>query len=225
MTTTRKLNEELLRECKICHIYKSLKSFRQSRGTRLNYSSTCNKCRSTRRRLKNITQHKCRICGGQAKTNDQRCQQCIIKAKNYYNRTREIRLLKRKQYHQKHKKSILQYQKTRLQHNALAKLALRLRIRLYSAVKRNQKSGSAVRDLGCPIEFLKQHLESKFQPGMTWDNYGNGKNKWSIDHIIPLSSFNLENRDELLKAVHYTNLQPLWSSENSAKCDKLGGII
>jgi hypothetical protein len=53
--------------------------------------------------------------------------------------------------------------------------------------------------------------------GMTWENHG----KWHIDHRKALATFNLENRDELLKAVHYTNLQPLWSFENQSKGIKL----
>jgi hypothetical protein len=88
-----------------------------------------------------------------------------------------------------------------------------LRQRLCAAIRHKSKKGSAVRDLGCTIEELKQHLESQFGPGMSWENYG----KWHIDHIIPLSSFDLSKRDELLKACHYTNLQPLWAKDNIKK--------
>jgi hypothetical protein len=86
-------------------------------------------------------------------------------------------------------------------------------------LKKNAKSGSAVRDLGCSIEQLKQHLESKFQTNMSWNNYG--PTGWHIDHIIPLSKFNLSIREELLKACHYTNLQPLWAIDNICKGNKL----
>ena len=93
------------------------------------------------------------------------------------------------------------------------KIARNLRARLNKAIKGNWKSGSAVSDLGCSISLLKQHLESKFQPGMTWDNYG----KWHIDHIEPLCKFDLTNGVELKKACHYSNLQPLWWHDNLNK--------
>ena len=74
-------------------------------------------------------------------------------------------------------------------------------------------------DLGCTIPELKQYLESKFQEGMTWENWG--VHGWHIDHIIPLSSFDLADRDQLLTAFHYTNLQPLWAQANWSKGDRI----
>lgn len=56
---------------------------------------------------------------------------------------------------------------------------------------------------------------------MSWDNYGQQVGKWNIDHIIPLSAFNLSDRNQLLKACHYSNLQPLWAVNNYSKGDKI----
>jgi hypothetical protein len=92
-----------------------------------------------------------------------------------------------------------------------------LRSRLNKAIK-GIRRGSAVKDLGCSIEELKVYLESKFLPEMTWNNYG--KYGWHIDHIKPLSGFNLSNIEQLKEACHYTNLQPLWAKDNLSKGSK-----
>lgn len=92
-----------------------------------------------------------------------------------------------------------------------------LHTRLSRAVSNNNKRGSAVSDLGCSIQHLKLHLELFWDEGMAWSNYGKGERQWSIDHIKPLASFDLTDRTQLLQAVHYTNLQPLWHIDNMTK--------
>lgn len=102
--------------------------------------------------------------------------------------------------------------------NVLLKVANNIRVRLRRALKNSQKIGSAIEDLGCSVEELRLYLESMFDLNMTWDNYG--LYGWHIDHIKPLSSFDLSNKEEFLKACHYTNLQPLWAKDNYKKSDK-----
>lgn len=97
-----------------------------------------------------------------------------------------------------------------------------IRSRLKSAVKNNNKSGSAIKSLGCSISEFKEYMESKFKPGMSWNNWA--LDGWHIDHIVPLSSFDLSQPEELAKACHYTNLQPLWASENIRKGGSRAGI-
>ena len=127
----------------------------------------------------------------------------------------------KRQYYQDNKKSINDKSIVFLKNNLNARLASNLRRRLVTAIKRGSKAGSAVKDLGCTINEFKNYLEFKFQPGMTWENYGFGKNKWNIDHIMPLVSFDLSDRKQFLKSCHYTNMQPLWMLDNfkkGAKC-------
>ena len=38
--------------------------------------------------------------------------------------------------------------------------------------------------------------------------------KIHFDHIKPVSKFNLKDEEELLKCCHYTNFQPLISTDN-----------
>jgi hypothetical protein len=138
-----------------------------------------------------------------------------IYAKSYYEKNKDILKNYKKQYYQKNKETINKKSIHFLKNNINAKLSSYLRRRLIKAVKNNFKAGSAVRELGCSIDFLKQYLESKFQPGMSWDNYG--LRGWHIDHIVPLASFDLGSKQDFLKACHYTNLQPLWAAENYSK--------
>lgn len=136
----------------------------------------------------------------------------------------EEKIRKTKQIYYKKNKSKIQAQnrikdKDRYKNNINYRIARILRKRMNEAIKNNYKSGSAVKDLGCSIEyFVKEYMPSKFQEGMTWDNYG--LYGWHIDHIIPLSSFDLTDRGQLLKACHYSNLQPLWAEDNLRKGSK-----
>jgi hypothetical protein len=111
-----------------------------------------------------------------------------------------------------------EYERERLDSDIQFKMTKYLRNRMRGALRRNQKSGSAVHDLGCSIEDLKLWLENQFQPGMTWENYGK---EWQIDHIIPLSSVDLSDRKQFLKVCNWFNLQPLWAHENISKGDKI----
>ena len=95
------------------------------------------------------------------------------------------------------------------------KLSSLLRTRLRDVLNGRIKSGSSVRDLGCSLTELKEHIESMFKEGMSWENHG--KYGWHIDHMLPLSSFDLTDREQLLIACNYKNLQPLWAFENLSK--------
>lgn len=107
------------------------------------------------------------------------------------------------------------YTKQKLATDLEFRLCHALRSRLCRAVKNNQKNGSAIRHLGCSISEFKQHIETLWKPGMTWENWA--RSGWHIDHIIPLSAFDLTDPAQFIKACHYTNLQPLWASENFKK--------
>lgn len=105
------------------------------------------------------------------------------------------------------------YKRKLLKTNTNARIACNVRNRLYKIVK--SKSCNTKDLLGCSFNELRQHLESMWSPGMSWENYSHSG--WHIDHIRPLSSFDLTNSKDLKEAMHYSNLQPLWASENMSK--------
>lgn len=169
----------------------------------------------------------CSICDMNKSINDFNKNQ-----KNKDGRRTECRLCqssKQKLYTKNNSNKIKNYRITNKvkinKHKALKKktdiqyrLQCNLRTRFCNAVKDNFKSGSAVSDLGCTIADFKLYIEKEFVEGMTWDNWG--RCTWHLDHKIPLSKFDLTNRQELLRAVHYTNLQPMWAKENLEKAAK-----
>lgn len=66
--------------------------------------------------------------------------------------------------------------------------------------------------IGCDADKFRRHMESLFKEGMTWGNYG--KKGWTIDHKIPMGL--AKSHEEVLKLSHFSNLRPLWNSENCA---------
>ena len=90
--------------------------------------------------------------------------------------------------------------------------------RILLALKGKSKSADTITLLGVSnIEFLWAYLEKQFKSGMTRENHG----LWHVDHIIPCSSFDLTKPEEQAKCFHYTNLQPLWASENLSKGNRI----
>ena len=110
-----------------------------------------------------------------------------------------------------------EYMRRRRQTDPEFRLYQSLRSRVRQALKGLSKSARTLELLGCPIEELVKHLEAKFLPGMTWANHG----EWHIDHILPISAFNLTDPEQQRKACHWSNLQPLWAVDNLRKGAKI----
>lgn len=93
----------------------------------------------------------------------------------------------------------------------------RLRSRLWHAVEQcgGAKSAKTMELVGCTIPELRQHLESLFTDGMSWENIG----KWHIDHKMPCAMFDLSKPEEQRKCFLWSNLQPLWEKDNLSKGD------
>lgn len=138
---------------------------------------------------------------------------------NYRKHNRDMLLKKKQKYYQDNKVRLNQvkkeYNNKKHSEDISFKLKANLRTRLGQAIRNNQKSGSAIDDLGCSIEELKKHLELQFKEGMNWDNWT--RDGWHIDHIKSLASFDLTDEEQFKQAVHYTNLQPMWAKDNLKK--------
>ena len=90
-----------------------------------------------------------------------------------------------------------------------------IRSRIISAL--SCKNKHTIEYLGCNTdEYLKWMLHNN--NGYTLDNQGT---IWHIDHVIPLSHFNLENEEEQLIAFNWRNTMPLAAKENLSKNNKI----
>mgnify|MGYP002032530180 CR=1 FL=1 len=144
--------------------------------------------------------------------------QIVLKQRQeYYQKNKDKIRDRLKQYRQEHKQERNEYVKNKYKTDINYKLSELLRNRVRKAIKSYKRPGSAVKDLGCTVQELKDHLELQFKPGMTWDNHG----QWHIDHIKPLSIFDLSDPEQFMEACHYSNLQPLWAKDNLSKSNKV----
>lgn len=102
--------------------------------------------------------------------------------------------------------------------------SIRRQLKINNGTKNNE---SCITYLPFTTEALKQHLESQFEPWMTWDNRGKYNSKiwndndqstwtWNIDHIMPQSKLPYTSmKDENFKKCwELENLRPLNSKQN-----------
>lgn len=138
--------------------------------------------------------------------------------KKYYSNNKDKCILMQKEYRKKHKnklsKRASEIRKYKLKNDPFFTAVRKLRSLVETAFKRVKQNKPMCTEalLGCSFEFAKKHIESLFTTGMTWQNHG--RNGWHIDHIKPISSFDI---NDLHLANHYTNLQPLWAKDNLSK--------
>ena len=192
---------------------------------------TCSKCKGVRK-LEEYTKYSnswdglrttCNTCLHSYRM--ERKPQMTEYNKNYWKETKESQTIKHKEWRQNNLEHLRKYQreyvkkwgKNQRDTNPQHKLSRNLRCRLWCALRdQNVEKKFHTFDLiGCSPAFLRGYIEAKFQPGMNWDNYG--PDGWHIDHIRPCASFDLTDPEQQKECFHYTNLQPLWASENISK--------
>jgi len=190
---------------------------------------------------------KCSVCG-QIKTIeefyknkkgrngfDYQCVKCALKKKSEYDiknkdKTRKYYLdnkeridARNKSYYENNKEKARErwsrWNKNRKLNNPGYRLNRNMKSVINQSLKGSKNGQSWTKLVGYDTQELKEHLESQFKEGMTWDN----REKWEIDHIIPVSLFNIKGvkSSGFKKCWALENLRPLWKHENRAKRNKL----
>jgi len=151
----------------------------------------------------------------------------------------KTRAIYAKEYRQRHpekiRESLKEYQKAnpekirqwaRNRHHRGMKspefvIVKRMRGRLHDELRfrsrKTVKFASILDFIGCSRSELVKYIESKFKEGTSWEN----RTEWHVDHIRPVSSFDMLDENEQRKCFHFSNLQPLWREENLAESDKI----
>ena len=207
------VDENGFKKCNRCFNQKILTSFHKKKPKV--YSLTCRACCSKRTKI-NYLKNKSHYLNYHNKYRLRNAEKIKSKHDKDYQKKRN------REYYVKNKKSLNkkknEYFKKRRSIDPCFKIKCYLRNRIGFALKR---SGEAKKDksmnfIGCSVSELKKRLQSKFLPGMTWDNYG----KWHVDHIKPCASFDLSDENQQKECFSYTNLQPLWACDNLRKGDR-----
>jgi hypothetical protein len=163
------------------------------------------------------------VLAKQKRARDENRERFLEKERETRERLAEKRAELQRKYYQENKDRIREYhrryRKEKWAGDELYALSKLCRRRVLFALQRGgyAKKCKTSEMLGCSWEELAAHIESKFSPGMTWENRGYGG--WHLDHVVPLASAQTE--EELIALCHYTNLQPLWAEDNLRKGAKL----
>lgn len=162
---------------------------------------TCNKCSETKEIIEFVKDRStCKVC-----------RKMYID--DWRKKNAEQVITTNRQYKIDNKEVVLKQKRERYARPEV-KLVNTLRNR-YSDVVITQKSTSkeSQKVLGCTIKEYRSYVENLFLPGMSWSNHG----FWHLDHIKPLASFDLTDHEEVKKAFHFSNTQPLWAVDNLKK--------
>ena len=220
--------------CNLCNITKNYTEFSKRSVSADGYQSCCKDCYN-KKRWKNkdraiiestLSEKLCNTCNvlksiSLFKTNKKskdgyyhKCSDCW-KPREW--NTEKVKISQRK-YIETHRDKVREkYRRQGLNINRRVRQSLNCRISQMLKQHSLSKNNRTLQYVGCDFRFLKGWFEFQFQENMNWDNYG----EWQIDHIIPCSSFNLQNIDEQLTCFKWSNLSPCWKIDNIKKGDKI----
>lgn len=152
-------------------------------------------------------------------------EEAAVKYKIWYEEHKEEKLASRKAWGERNKEKIAArmkpyaraWRKKKYGTDENFRILTNYRTRIGKALRGINKSARTLGLIGCPIKELWEHLEKQFKPGMRRGNYGI---EWEVDHILPCANFDLTDPEQQKKCFHYSNLQPLWRSDNRSKGSK-----
>jgi hypothetical protein len=146
------------------------------------------------------------------------------KNRKWYEKNKESQRKKHKEYRKKNRKQKNKYLRNYIKERRKNSPSFRLSCNQRAIIKESLKTKGLYKSnvhhklLGCTSECLFLHIENQFSEWMDWSNYGKYNGNyfygWDVDHIRPLSSFDLSILSQQKIAFSYKNLTPLCSRKN-----------
>lgn len=204
--------------CSKCNIEKDKERFRPRK-------SVCKDCVNSRMRTYYKEYYKQNKIKVKAKEKERNNLKMINIDKNSTKECRDCKLektidefrLNRKQCKSCEKISNKNYMKDKRTNDPIFKLISACRVRLIQCLGK-EKNNNTIEYLGEDIELIKTWLEFNFDEKMNWDNHGE---YWHIDHVIPVSRFNLKSEEDVYTCFNWKNLSPLSKEENLFKSNNI----
>jgi hypothetical protein len=198
----------MVKKCNKCKVKRGEQEFYKKKSQKDGLDSQCKNCRSESSKQyykNNIDKIKIHRQNNREYTSDQE--------KLYYQKNKDKISLRKKQHYKNNRSQILlqrkQHPSDRYNINEQYKITCILRSRLTAALKYNQKYTSAIRDLGCSIEFLLDRLRT---------NFGREPDKnTQIDHIMPAKFLDLSYYPHQRLFCHYSNLRYMDKYDNLSR--------
>lgn len=211
----RARNAEMLasgvRECKDCHRVLALDRFRVKAGQ---VAYRCYECQATQMRAKYAANE-----GGLRDYQNEHARARRVKhAARLNDQKREYVARNRAQVTNRQN----EWAKKKLRSDPMFALKKRIRSLISNAFasvgcSKNQETQAI---LGCSFDEFKAHIERQFLPGMSWERMGR---EIHIDHIVPLATATCE--QEVIALNHFTNLRPMWATDNISKGAKVLALL
>jgi hypothetical protein len=147
-----------------------------------------------------------------------RCIECLSAATKEKRQLRPEHFAAKRREHRNYKQASDRIM-VRMRTEPTFKLAVILRRSVWAALKDcgGRKTVRTVELLGCSIDEFRRHIEAQWRPGMKWENWGNTRDCWQLDHKRPIASFDLRDDPQVRACFHFSNYQPLWMVENASK--------
>lgn len=210
--------------CRKCKKLKDVTHFGKRKNTKDGLNYHCLNCNRAYERQ--LYERKCLLLGKEIKSPSRKIkpskdvlhQEMLENSRRYRKRHPDRRKKSCFDYNKRNRTKNREYWNNKYNSDPQFNLTIKLRRRVYMSIKNNSKDCKkhdlTIKLLGCSFRDYKAHIESKFTQYMKWEHVLSSE--IHMDHIIPVSAFDLSDPEQQKLCFHYTNYQPLWATTEIA---------